>query len=61
MQLKFRLVGKTVPIGETAHGVEPVIHLPAAEAAGHHALLLPLPATSSRTEFKGKVFTEYLQ
>jgi hypothetical protein len=60
MQLKFRLVGKTVPVGETAHCMEPVIHLPAAAAAGHHALLLPLPATSS-TEFKGKVFTEYLQ
>ncbi len=59
MQLKFRLVGKTVPVGETAHGVEAVIHLPAAAAAGHHALLLPLPATS-RTQFKGKVFTEYL-
>jgi hypothetical protein len=60
MQLKFRLVGKTVPVGETAHGVEPVVHLPAAAAAGHHALLLPLPG-HSRTGFKGTVFTEYLQ
>jgi hypothetical protein len=50
MQPKFRLVGKTVPVGEAAHGVQPVIHLPAAAAAGHHALLLPLPG-NSRTEF----------
>ncbi len=50
MQLKFQLVGKTVPVGEAAHGVQPVIHLSAAAAAGHHALLLPLPATS-RTQF----------